>query len=247
MLCVGYKATGGGFRRCPRELQRQRAGAAARWGARLPTVAALFWACLCVGLPSVQAEGAQTWSDVEYTVARTKRFTLSADGTLRFAETVGDLYDRRLGTTFEYEVAKDVRIGARYLFLTRDAANSSQNENRLVAGISYPILRSGVAIEGGSYYERHIVPASDFNRFQQHFEVSRASKAFSPWLFQQFTFRQGAGFVRSRSRLGLQWRVSRHSIRAAYQFETRKTAGAWAPRHAIYTEVSIDQPLWSRE
>ena len=214
--------------------------------ARRRANAVLAWlVILSACAPCLFAEGPQTWNELEYTVARSSRFELSVDGTHRFAKTVGDLQDRRLGAKFEYEVGRGVRVGAGYLLRNRDVGDYSANENRFIAGISYPILRGTIAVEGATLFERHVVPVSDFNRFKQQFEVFQCGKTLSPWLYQQLTFKQGEGFVRSRSRFGLKWRRSSYSFKAAYQFESYWTGIARAPRHAIYTEVSIDRPLWS--
>jgi hypothetical protein len=197
--------------------------------------------------PAIHADELGIWNDTEYTVARSNRFTFTVEGGHRFGEIVGDLFDRRIGTKFDYEIGKDVRIEANYVLRNRDVSDSSVTENRLAAGISYPILKSAMEVEGRTLYERFLVPFSDFNRYKQEFEISQPGKTLSPWVYQQFLFRQGAGFVRSRSRVGFQWRRSGYSFKTAYQFESRSIGTAWAPRHAIFTELSIDQPLWLRE
>jgi hypothetical protein len=202
---------------------------------------------LIASVPVLHAGELGIWNDTEYTVARSSRYTFVVEGGHRFGEIVGDLFDRRIGTKFDYEIGKDVHIEARYILRNRDVENSSENDNRLVAGISYPILKGAIAIEGSTLYERFLVPLSDFNRYKQEFDISQPGKTLSPWVYQQFLFRQGAGFVRSRSRVGFKWRRSRYTFKAAYQFESRSIGTAWAPRHAIFTEVSIDQPLWFRE
>jgi hypothetical protein len=159
----------------------------------------------------------------------------------------GKLLDRLIVTKLDYEIGKDIHIEARYILRNRDVENSSENDNRLVAGISYPILKGVIEVEGSTLYERLLVPLSDFNRYKQEFEISQPGKTLSPWVYQQFLFRQGDGFVRSRSRVGFQWRRSGYTFKAAYQFESRSIGTAWAPRHAIFTEVSIDEPLWLSE
>jgi hypothetical protein len=198
-------------------------------------------------LPSLSAGDLQTWSDLEYDLVRLGRFQWQVGGRFRFAETIGDLYDRRAVTMIEYGVGKGVIVGGGYVFQHRREGGFSFNQNRLVAGITYPILRRALTVEGTTLYERHVVPLSDFNRYKQEFEASQHEKPFSPWVYQQFTFRQGAGFVRSRSRLGFRWKSSFYSFKAAYQFESLSTGTAWVPRHTIYTEVSIDRPVWERE
>jgi Protein of unknown function (DUF2490) len=197
--------------------------------------------------PCLLAEDLQTWSLLEYSLVRTQKVRWTAEGTFRFAETLGDLYDRRGGTRLDYKIGKGVAVGGTYVFRNRREGVSFVNENRLAAGISYPMLRSAIEVQGATVYERHIVPGSDFNRYKQQFELLQHDKSLSPWLYQQFTFKQGQGFVRSRSRLGIRWRASSCTVKVAYQFESLSTGTAWAPRHAIYTEVSVDRPFWPRE
>lgn len=201
--------------------------------------------CACDGY--LNAESLETWNETEYTVARSSRFEVTVEGVHRFGKTVGDLYDRRFATKFEYNLGKGVSVGAGHVFRHRDVGVDSLNENRFTAGISYPIWTRAIEIEGSTIYERILVPTSDFNRYKQQFEIFQPGKTLSPWFYQQLLFRQGAGFTRSRSRFGLKWRRSRYSVKAAYQFESISKGSAWTPRHSIYTEVGIDHPLWFRE
>lgn len=189
----------------------------------------------------------QTWNVTEYTVGRSRNLKWTAEGIFRFGKTVGDLYDRRAATKLEYTIGKGVAVGGGYVFRNRREGDSFTNENRFAAGISYPILKSAIEVQGATVYERLLVPTSDFNRCKQEFEVYRRDKLLSPWLYQQFTFKQGEGFVRSRSRLGVRWKGSSYAFTAAYQFESLSIGTAWAPRHSIYTEVSIVRPVWARE
>jgi hypothetical protein len=207
----------------------------------------LFYLLLGVFGSSLNAESLQTWNELEHTALRTSRLELSVEGTHRFGETVGDLYDRRLGTNLEYRLLDRLQLWAGHVLRNRDIQDGSINENRFIAGVGYPIWTGAVEIEGSTLYERISVPTPDFNRYKQQFEISQPGKKLSPWVYQQFLFRQGNGFVRSRSRFGMKWRGSRYTFKAAYQFETISTGTAWAPRHAIFTEIGIDRPLWFRE
>ncbi len=206
-----------------------------------------FLAVLVLSGPALLAGDLQTWNQTSYTVLRTPKLRWSAGGTFRFAETIGDLYDRRAATKVDYEIGKGVTASAAYLFRNSRESELAANENRIVLGVSYPLLRTALDVEGSTFFERHFVPSEDFNRYRQQFDVLQHGKKLSPWLQQQFNFQRGEGFIRYRVRLGFRWRRSVYSLKAAYQFESRLTGTAWLPRHAIYTEVSIDHPFWVRE
>jgi hypothetical protein len=185
------------------------------------------------------------WTDPSYVLARTERFTWSATGTLRFGNFPSRPYDRRAGAELEYTITNRVGVEFDYVFRNRNDRGPRRNENRLVAGVNYTLVRRGFEVEGKSLYERHIVElAPNFNRYRQQFDMARGGKGLSPWLHQDFTFRQGRGFVRTRTRFGLLWAGDVSTIRAAYQFESISVGTAWAPRHALYTEVEINNPLW---
>jgi hypothetical protein len=210
---------------------------------RLPLVGLLYLACS----PSLFAGDLQFWNDLEYRIIRSGRFQGTLLGRLRFAETIDELYDRRAGGRLEYTIGNGVSVEAGYLFRNVRVGDLFVNENRLVTGISYPIVRRAVTVEGTTLYERHIVPLADFNRYKQEFEASYHEKPLSPWVYQQFTFKQGEGFVRSRSRVGIRFKGPMYSFKVAYQFESLSTGSAWTPRHTIYTELGIYRPVWKRE
>jgi hypothetical protein len=121
------------------------------------------------------------------------------------------------------------------------------HNHRLTLGIEYPLLGNGWSLAGKTLYERHFEYSTvpDFNRYRQRFEFEHRQRSWSPWVYQDFTFRDRRGFIRSRSRLGFRWNwTARVSFRLAYQFESLEALGAWRPRQSVYTEVSIDRPFW---
>ena len=200
---------------------------------------------LAAGAANLLAADLETWSDLAYTLARTERFEWAATGTFRFTDTIGSLYDRRAGTNLEHQVGGGARARLGYVFRNRNDQYPFRNEHRLVAGINYPLARRTVEVVGTTLYERLFLQlAPDFNRYRQQFDLTRPGKGLSPWLHQDFTFLQGSGFARTRTRFGLQWTGARSAFRAAYQFESISVGTAWVPRHVIYTELSINHPIW---
>jgi hypothetical protein len=123
-------------------------------------------------------------------------------------------------------------------------------EQRLSAGVNYPLLvRGECLLEGTTLYERHVVapPVPDFNRYRQRIELGFRNTGFSPLLYQDFTFLQSSGFVRSRSRAGIQWKsVGSYTLSVAYQLETINIPGtsSWLPRHSIVAGFDIEKPIW---
>jgi hypothetical protein len=155
---------------------------------------------------------------------------------------VDDLYDRRAGTEFIYKLPGGVGLVGAYLYRNQEWAGTSADENRLTAGVTYPLIRGRkLRVQGTTLYERHLVETEPhFNRYRQRFEISQPGRSVSPWIYQDFTFRQDQGFIRSRSRLGLRWRQrSGYTIKVAYQFESIASGSAWVPRHSIFTEASF--------
>jgi hypothetical protein len=136
------------------------------------------------------------------------------------------------------------------MFRSNELAEESLPQHRLTLGAKYPLPGKDWSLSGTTLYERHFgFPlAPDFNRYRQAFEIEHARRSWSPWAYQDFSFQNSGGFVRSRSRLGLHWKGSATvSFRLAYQFESLDTGNAWAPRHAVYTELSINGPFWIKE
>ena len=102
--------------------------------------------------------------------------------------------------------------------------------------------RGGVRIESNTLYERHFGrrDGGDFSRYRQQIEIERLSTQVSPWVHQSVAFER-QGFVRSRSRLGVLWRLGLgRSLIVAYQFERRKPGAAWRSRHAVLSEWNLD-------
>lgn len=193
----------------------------------------------------VRAGDLQSWSAFEFKVLKAGPLQWALNGQLRVGDHVSDVYDRRLGTYGSIDVGSRVSVGAGYLLRSRDRPDLGRADwdHRIVAGLKYPVLRRLPSLEGATLYERHIgQPGIEaFNRYRQQFEFERERTQISPLVYQDLTFRR-EGFVRSRSRVGVRWRlVSGYALRIAYQFESLRVASAWRPRHAIYTEFEFDR------
>ncbi len=203
-----------------------------------------LWLFLCMAVTqSLMAGDLQSWSDVDITVLDTDPVELTVGGTVRLRNSLGSLYDRR--ATTEATVALSDRLDLRLAYLLRNQALPKfvfGSDHRLVAGLSYPILRRSVTLVGTTLYERHLgrpdIP--DFNRYRQQVDLEQSCAPVSPWFHQSLAFRR-TGFIRTRSRFGFRWRfASGHSLRGAYQFESYSSSSTWRPRHTIVTEWKYD-------
>jgi len=179
------------------------------------------------------------WSDGSAEALRVGRLQWILSGGLRIKDSLGDLYDRRVGTVVGVNLGHQTTISAGYLIRNREYGDNDFGwDQRLTAAVGYALLRrSDARIKGLTLYERHFTPGghTNFNRYRQRFEVESRRKGLSPWLYEDFTF-LNRGFVRSRSRAGLLWRTARgYSFAVGYQFETIRdpSGSAWRPRHAI--------------
>ena len=200
---------------------------------------------LLLGARPVVADDIQSWTEVEVGVLALDRIDWTIGGVARIRDSLGSVYDRRARTDVEFTLSDLASVTLGYILLNRAPAGVGSGyawDHRLHAGLTYPLLRRGVRVEGTTLYERHAgrpnVP--DFNRYRQQVEIERPSARVSPWLHQSLAFER-RGFVRSRSRVGLRWRLgSGHSFIGAYQFERRRSGAAWRPRHAVLSEWSLD-------
>lgn len=200
---------------------------------------------LLLGARPVAADDVQSWTEVEVGVLALDRIDWTIGGVARIRDSLGSVYDRRARTDVEFTLSDLASVTLGYILLNRTPAGFGSGyawDHRLHAGLTYPLLRRGVRIEGTTLYERHVgrpdVP--DFNRYRQQVEFELPHAHLSPWLYQSVAFVH-RGFVRSRSRVGLRWRLgSGHSFIGAYQFERRRSGAAWRPRHAVLSEWSLD-------
>ena len=193
----------------------------------------------------VAADDVQSWTEVEVGVLASDRIDWTVGGVARIRDSLGSVYDRRARTDVEFTLSDLASVTLGYILLNRTPAGLGSGhawDHRLHAGLSYPLLRRGVRVEGTTLYERHVGrrDSGDFNRYRQQVEIERPSARVSPWLYQSLAFER-QGFVRSRSRAGVRWRLgSGHSFIGAYQFERRRSGATWRPRHAVLSEWSLD-------
>ena len=199
---------------------------------------------LLLGARPVVADDIQSWTEVEVGVLALERIDWTIGGVARIRDALGSVYDRRARTDVEFTLSDVASLTLGYILLNRtrtDFGSGFGRDHRLHAGLTYPLLRRGFRVEGTTLYERHVGrrDSGDFNRYRQQVELERPSARVSPWLHQSLAFER-RGFVRSRSRVGLRWRLrSGHSFTGAYQFERRRTGAAWRPRHAVLSEWSL--------
>ena len=189
------------------------------------------------------ADDVQSWTDVDVRVLEAGRIAWTVGGVARIRDSLGSVYDRRAQTDVDVALTDLLTVTLGYILRNHVPTDAGFDSNhRLSAGLSYPILRRGVRVEGTTLYERHVgrpdVP--DFNRYRQQVELERPRARLSPWFYQSVAFKR-RGFVRSRSRMGVRWRFTAgHSVRGGYQYESIREGAAWRPRHAIYSEWSLD-------
>ena len=211
--------------------------------ARTATSYVVVLGLLLLGSRSLAADDLQSWTEVELGVLETDRVAWTVEGVARIRDSLGSLYDRRTKTDVDLTLTDLVSVTFGYVLRNRTRSGLGYRwDHRLATGVTYPILRRGVTVEGTTLYERHVGRADvpGFNRYRQQVEAERPEARLSPWLYQSVAF-QRRGFVRSRSRMGLRWRFrSGHSFKGAYQFERIRSGAIWRPRHAIYSEWSFD-------
>ena len=198
-----------------------------------------------LGARSAVADDVQSWTDVEVGVLASDRIDWTVGGVARIRDALGSVYDRRARTDVELTLSDVASLTVGYILLNRTRTDFGPDfgwDHRLHAGLTYPLLRRGFRVEGTTLYERHVGrrAGGDFNRYRQQVELERPSARVSPWLHQSLAFER-RGFVRSRSRVGVRWRLgSGHVFIGAYQFERRRSGAAWRPRHAVLSEWSLD-------
>jgi hypothetical protein len=204
---------------------------------------ALVLVLLLLGGRLLAADDIQSWTEVEIGVLETDRLAWSVEGVARIRDALGSAYDRRVNTDVDVRLSDSVTLTLGYNLRNRTRTGFGFGwDHRLRTEVTYPLLRRDFRVEATTLYERHIgrpdVP--DFNRYRQQVEVERPHARLSPWLYQSVAFVR-SGFVRSRSRVGVRWRAgTRYTVIGAYQFERIRSGSTWRPRHAIYSEWSLD-------
>jgi len=202
-------------------------------------------AVLLLGARPAVADDVQSWTEIEVGVLASDRIDWTVGGVARIRDSLGSVYDRRARTDVEFALSDVASVTLGYILLNRARngfGSGFGRDHRLHAAVTYPLLRRGVRIEGTTLYERHIGrrDSGDYNRYRQQVELERPAARVSPWLHQSLAFER-RGFVRSRSRVGVRWRLGPgHSFIGAYQFERRRSGAAWRPRHAVLSEWSLD-------
>ena len=215
----------------------------------MPRIAASHVTLLAVlmfllGARPVVADDIQSWTEVEVGVLAVDRIDWTIGGVARIRDALGSVYDRRARTDAGFTLSDVASLTLGYILLNRTRTDFGSGfgwDHRLHAGLTYPLLRRGIRVEGTTLYERHVGrrDSGDFNRYRQQVELERPSARVSPWLYQSLAFER-RGFVRSRSRVGFRWRSrSGHSFIGAYQFERRRSGATWRPRHAVLSEWSL--------
>lgn len=198
-----------------------------------------------LGARPAVADDVQSWTEIELGVLSSDRIDWTVGGVARIRDSLGSVYDRRARTDVEFALSDVASVTLGYILLNRARngfGSGFGRDHRLHAAVTYPLLRRGVRIEGTTLYERHIGrrDSGDYNRYRQQVELERPAARVSPWLHQSLAFER-QGFVRSRSRVGVRWRLGPgHSFIGAYQFERRRSGAAWRPRHAVLSEWSLD-------
>lgn len=197
-----------------------------------------------LGAGPAVADDIQSWTEIELGVLASARVDWTVGGVARIRDSLGSVYDRRARTDVDFTLSDLASVTLGYILLNRIPSGLGDGfgwDHRLHAGLTYPLLRRGVRVEGTTLYERHIGrrASGDFNRYRQQVELERPDARVSPWLHQSLAFER-RGFVRSRSRVGFRWRLGPgHSFTGAYQFEQRRAGAIWRPRHAVLSEWSL--------
>ncbi|MCY4638461.1 MAG: hypothetical protein OXG04_28840 [Acidobacteria bacterium] len=200
---------------------------------------------LVIGPRPGAADDVQSWTEVKLRVLASDRVDWRVGGIARIRDSLGIVYDRRLRTDVGFRLGDAASMTLGYILLNRTRTEVGANygrDHRLHAAWTYRINAARVRIESKTLYERHVGrrDSGDFNRYRQQIEIERLSTHMSPWVHQSVAFER-QGFVRSRSRVGVLWRLGLgRALIVAYQFERRKPGAAWRSRHAVLSEWSLD-------
>ena len=129
------------------------------------------------------ADDIQSWTDVEFRLLESDRIAWTAGGVARIRDSLGSVYDRRAQTDVDLVLTDPLSVTLGYILRNRVRTGFGFGwDHRLRAGLTYPLLRRSVRVEGTTLYERHIgrpdVP--DFNRYRQQIELERPPRAGVP-------------------------------------------------------------------
>ena len=139
------------------------------------------------------ADDLQSWTEVGVGVLAVDRIDWTIGGVARIRDSLGSVYDRRARTDVEFTLSDLASVTLGYILLNRARTDFGPDfgwDHRLHAGLTYPLLRRGVRVEGTMLYERHIGrrDSGDFNRYRQQVELERPGARVSPWLHQSLAF-----------------------------------------------------------
>ncbi|MEN6534848.1 MAG: hypothetical protein ABFD89_14365 [Bryobacteraceae bacterium] len=215
------------------------------WNKLAETIGALS---LCAAIAATSpAFGAdlQTWNTAEFTVLDEGRFRVDALGQVRTRNLGTDAYDDRLGTQIVAPVLPRVTLTGAFERRWVDAEDGGRfGESRIFGGPKFQITRRPLKIEPSSVFERIFGSRGEpgFTRFRETVDFERVRHGVSPFAAEQVAFRTD-GPVWCRTQMGVRWRhPTGVSLEVGYQFEMRKSGGAWTPRHAIRTTFRFRKP-----
>jgi len=195
------------------------------------------------------AADVQVWNTTQFTVLEKRGFHLRGFGVVRARNHLTGAYDNRLGVDASYRLASRLSVIGGYLSRWVDPdEEGSHRENRLFAGPSVLLARAPFLIQATTRYERFVgvYGESDFNQYKGSIDVERRRRKASPFLVQQFNFRN-QGLQRSRSIFGIRWRSeSGRGLEIGYQFDSHKSGPAWVPWHSIRTGIELGPIFGSR-
>jgi hypothetical protein len=187
----------------------------------------------------------QTWNKAEYTVLDTERFRVDVRGQVRMRDHGTDVYDNRLGVQIVAPLFRRVTLTGVFERRWVDAEDGGRfSENRIIGGPKFQITQRPVKIEPSTEIERVFAAAGvpGFSRIRQTVDFERVRTGISPFTFQQVAFLTD-GPVWFRTMMGVRWRHSSGaSLEVGYQFDVRRSHGAWTPRHAIRTTFRFRKP-----
>jgi len=195
----------------------------------------LVAAALAAQPPAAPDRRPELWLQSGLLLAKLKRTDIVFIGGARSGQAFENWYDYRAGLLFTVRKPKALNLRLGYLWRGTDTANNPlQTEHRFFAGPVIYLHKNKPQVRLISLYERFMGRPGrpDFNRQRHRIDIERSRLGPTPFVSTE-SFLEETSFVFQRSRAGLRFR-ERGGVRidAAYQFETRLTNGAWAPRHA---------------